>query len=110
MERLVTLRDHVGAALLFAINNLAITINALRAHGAKDSTIQLISDMDRRDFTELIAAFHNRPTDAAKGVTAWVKAGGSAPFHTFCPETVKTYAERSGTHYDKVQERLQRAY
>jgi hypothetical protein len=90
-------RDHVTAAYLFGIHNVALMIRKLSAR--EFAVFKSTGAKRSMDIAEIIATAHNKPAVAISGAKRWLDNQARAPYLTSLPRVSRLYAQKTFNNF-----------
>jgi hypothetical protein len=92
--------DHLRAAYLFAISNLADGIRSL--NGRQLATFERVYGPKGVDVAQYIAVAHNKPANGRRALRAWLDAGARGSLRDYCSRVSRLYATKTINNYDAL--------
>ncbi len=92
--------DHVRAASLFAISNLAVFIRRLDDRHV--AMFERIADMRSLELAQFIATAHNKPEVAYASAKRWLDAKAGTTYQHSCPQVSRRYADKTEDNYQSL--------
>jgi hypothetical protein len=89
--------DHLRAAYLFAVSNLADGIRSLSERQL--TTFERVAGPRGVDVAQFIAVAHNKPANGRRALRAWLDAGGNGSFRDYCVPVSRLYAQKTINNY-----------
>lgn len=92
--------DHLRAAYLFAISNLADGIRSLNSQQL--ATFEQVAGPRGVDVAQYIAVSHNKPANGRRALRAWLNAGARGSLRDFCSRVSRLYATKTINNYNAL--------
>lgn len=92
--------DHLRAAYLFAISNLADGIRSL--NGRQLETFESVYGPKGVDVAQYIAVAHNKPANGRRALRAWLDAGARGSLRDYCARVSRLYAQKTINNYNAL--------
>lgn len=89
--------EHLRAAYLFGISNLADVIRSL--NGRQIAVFERVGGPRGVDVAQFLATAHNKPAVARRALRAWLDAGARGSYRDFCPRVSRLYATKTLNNY-----------
>ncbi|MCD6464070.1 hypothetical protein J7L02_00925 [Candidatus Woesearchaeota archaeon] len=96
--------DHIKAAYLFAINNLAELIRDLTSKQLNTLSSKVANHYDEHvvSFIEFIATSHNNPSSARAAAKRWLDNEAESEYIVSCANSIKEYASKTRNNYSAL--------
>lgn len=92
--------DHLRAAYLFAVSNLADGIRSL--NGGQLATFERVAGVKGLEVAQYIAVAHNKPANGRRALRAWLDADGNGSFRNYCVRVSRLYAQKTFNNYNAL--------
>ncbi len=92
--------DHLRAAYLFAVSNLADGIRSL--NGRQLATFERVAGPRGVDVAQYIAVAHNKPANGRRALRAWLDAGARGSLRDYCRPVSRLYAQKTIDNYNAL--------
>jgi hypothetical protein len=92
--------DHLKAAYLFAVSNLADGIRGLDSTQLR--TFEQVAGPRGVDVAQYIATAHNKPVVARKSLRRWLDNGARSSYFVSCPRVSRLYATKTLNNYQAL--------
>ena len=92
--------DHLKAAYLFAVSNLADGIRGLNSTQLR--TFDRVAGPRGVDVAQYIATAHNKPAVARKSLRRWLDNGAQSSYLISCPRVSRLYATKTLNNYQAL--------
>lgn len=89
--------DHLRAAYLFGVSNLADVIRSMNARQV--ATFERVGGPRGVDVAQFLATAHNKPAVARRAMRAWLDSGARRSYREFCPRVSRLYATKTYNNY-----------
>ncbi len=92
--------DHLRAAYMFAVSNLADGIRSLNERQL--ATFERVAGPRGVDVAQFIAVAHNKPANGRRALRAWLNAGARGSIRDHCRRVSRLYATKTINNYDAL--------